>query len=64
MINPEAVHPYWFVIPLVLAISLVYSATRHESWRKILPQAARLAGMIFTVLLVTTAILLVVNTLI
>ena len=47
----------------MIAISLVYSASRHESWRKILPQAARLAGMIFTVLLVTTAILLVVNTL-
>lgn len=62
--NPEAIHPYWYVIPLVLAISLVYSASRHESWRKILTQAARLAGMIFTVLLVTTAILLVVNTLI
>lgn len=62
--NPETVHPYWFVIPLVLAISLVYSASRHESWRKIFTQSARLAGMIFTVLLVTTAILLVVNSLI
>jgi hypothetical protein len=62
--TPESVHPYWFAIPLVLAISLVYAASRHESWPRIVTQAARLAGMIFTVLLVTTAVLLVVNSLI
>ncbi len=62
--NLASIHVYWFVIPLVLAISLVYSASRHESWRKISGQAARLSGMIFTVLLVTTAILLVINQLI
>lgn len=62
--NLASIHVYWFVIPLVLAISLVYSASRHESWRKIFGQAARLSGMIFAVLLVTTAILLVVNTMI
>lgn len=62
--NLASVHVYWFVIPLVLAISLVYAASRHESWRRIFGQAARLSGMMFTVLLVTTAILLVVNSLI
>ncbi len=62
--TPETIHPYWFAIPLVLAISLVYAASRHESWPRIFSQAARLAGMIFTVLLVTTAVLLVVNSLI
>lgn len=62
--NLASIHVYWFVIPLVLAISLVYAASRHESWRKIFAQAARLSGMIFGVLLVTTAILLVVNSLI
>jgi hypothetical protein len=62
--SPETIHPYWFAIPLVLAISLVYAASRHESWRAIFGQAARLAGMIFTVLIVTTVVLLVVNSLI
>lgn len=62
--TPETIHPYWFAIPLVVAISLVYAASRHESWPRIFGQAARLAGMIFTVLLVTTAVLLVVNSLI
>ncbi len=59
--NLTHVHVYFFVIPLVIAISLVYSASRNESWRPIFFQAARLSGMIFTVLLVTTAILLVIN---
>lgn len=55
------IHIYWFVIPLVAAISLVYAASRNESWPRIFGGAARLAGMIFGVLLATTAVLLVVN---
>ena len=26
---------YWLILPLVVAISLVYSASRHESWPRI-----------------------------
>jgi hypothetical protein len=59
-----SIHVYWYVIPLVVAISLVYAASRHERWRTIFAQAARLCGMIFGVLIVTTAILLVVNSLV
>ncbi len=59
--NLTSIHVYWYVIPLVVAISLVYAASRHESWRTIASQALRLCGMIFTVLLATTAILLVIN---
>lgn len=54
--------PYFFLIPLVLAISLVYSASRHESWSLILSQGFRFALMILSILLVITVILLVVNT--
>jgi hypothetical protein len=53
---------YWFLIPLVIAISLVYSASRHETWPKILWHALRLCGAIVTILLVTTVLLLVINT--
>ncbi len=55
------IHVYWYVIPLVIAVSLVYSATRHESWRRIFGHAFRLCGMIFGVLLLATAFLLLVN---
>ena len=59
--NLATISVYWFAIPLVLAISLVYAATRHESWPRIFGQAIRLAGMIFGVLIASTAILLLVN---
>jgi hypothetical protein len=53
---------YWFLLPLVIAISLVYAASRYESWPKILWQAVRLCGAIFGILLVTTVLLLLINT--
>ncbi len=51
---------YWSLMPLVVAISLVYSASRHESWSKIGWQSLRLSGAIFGILLVTTIVLLLV----
>ncbi len=57
-----AANPYWFVIPLILAISLVYAASRHESWPRIWNHAIRLFGMILGILAVTTALLLLINT--
>jgi uncharacterized membrane protein len=53
---------YWFLLPLVLAISLVYSASRHEAWSRIGWQTLRLCGAIFGILLVTTILLLLINT--
>lgn len=53
---------YYFVVPLVLAISLVYSATRHESWRRIWHHAFRLSGTILAILVVATLLLLLINT--
>ncbi|MGE5754536.1 MAG: hypothetical protein ACM35G_02290 [Planctomycetaceae bacterium] len=60
--NPGTVHIYWFVLPLVIAISLVYSASRHESWRKIWIHAFRLCAWIIGALVITMAILLLINT--
>ncbi|WP_422925974.1 hypothetical protein [Singulisphaera sp. PoT] len=53
---------YWLVIPLVVAISLVYAASRHESWPKIWMHAARLCGMLLGIIVITTAFLLLINT--
>lgn len=36
----------WFAVPLVVVISLVYSATHHEAIRPILTHAVRLSLMI------------------
>jgi len=34
----------WYAVPLVIAVSLVYAATRHEAMEAIVPHAVR-AGM-------------------
>ena len=41
-----AVNMMWFALPLVVSISLVYSATRHEAMPSILSHSIRLAFMI------------------
>ncbi len=58
----NSIHIYWFVLPLVVAFSLVYSASRHESWQRIWSHAARLGSWILGILLLVTAILLLINT--
>jgi len=55
------IHIYWFVLPLVVAISLVYSASRHEKWSLILTHAARLCSWILGLLVLSTAVLLLIN---
>lgn len=57
-----AANIYWFALPLIAAISLVYAATRHETWRRIWRGAIRLATTILAILIVTTVVLLLVNT--
>jgi hypothetical protein len=53
---------FLYVLPLAIAISLVYAGTRHESWSHILPHAARLCLTIMALLFVTTLVLLAINT--
>jgi hypothetical protein len=53
---------FWFVIPLAVSISLVYAASRHESWRMIWSHAARLCVTILGVLLLSTLVLVLINT--
>jgi hypothetical protein len=36
----------WFALPLVIAVSLVYSATRHESMQPIIRHAMRIGTWI------------------
>lgn len=40
----------WHLVPLVVAISLVYGATRHEEMKPILVQAYRTAAWLVTFL--------------
>ena len=58
----SSVHIYWLILPLVIAISLVYSASRHEVWRRIWWHSVRLCLWIMGILVAATAVLLLINT--
>ena len=57
-----SVQVYWLVLPLVAVISVVYSASRHESWSRIWSHSIRLGLWILGLLVAATAILLLINT--
>ena len=57
-----SVHIYWLILPLVIAISLVYSASRHEAWPRIWARSLRLSLWILGILVAATAVLLLINT--
>jgi hypothetical protein len=55
------INQLWYMVPLIVAISLVYGATRHEHFVPILQNALRAAwwivsfmGLILLILLVMT----------
>jgi len=60
-LNFEMMHLYWYLPPLVVVISLVYSASRHESWRRIWTHFLRLCTWILGILVIATALLLFIN---
>lgn len=47
----------WYSLPLIVAVSLVYAATRHEAIRPILEQAVRFAIWIVVFMAIIAAIL-------
>ena len=48
----------WFALPLVIAVSLVYAATRHEAMGPLLRRAMRFAGWIVGFMVVVFIVLL------
>jgi hypothetical protein len=51
----------WYALPLVIAVSLVYSATRHEDVGPILAHALRVGVWIIGFMAVIFAVLFVVS---
>jgi len=52
---------FWYALPLIVAVSLVYAATRHEDMRPILIHAARTAVWIVGFMAIIFAVLYVVS---
>src|SRR5262245_34086717 len=48
---------YWQILPLIVVVSIVYSATRHESWSLIWRRSLRLTVFIIVFMSVTLGIL-------
>jgi hypothetical protein len=55
------VNQMWYALPLIVSISLVYSATHHEDMRHILAHALRLGLMIVGFMLAIMAVLFVIG---
>ena len=51
----------WYTVPLIVAVSLVYSATRHELMAPILAHAARFGLMVIGFMAVIFAVLLLIS---
>jgi hypothetical protein len=62
MMAASPVQVYWLILPLVAVISVVYAASRHESWPRIWSRSIRLSLSILALLAIATALLLLVNT--
>ena len=52
---------FWYALPLIVAVSLVYAATRHEQMGPILVHAYRIGIWIATFMLVVLAVLLLLS---
>lgn len=55
------INQMWFAVPLIVVISLVYAATRHETMPAILSHAVRLGGWITGFMAVVFVILLILS---
>ena len=51
------VDPLWFALPLVVTVSLVYAATRHEEMGPIVLHAARFGLLVVVVMGILLAVL-------
>ena len=55
--QPLLAMPLWYALPLVVAISLVHAATRHEPMGPIVRHAVRFAAWVIAFMLVLYGIL-------
>lgn len=51
----------WYSLPLIVVVSLVYAATRHEFMRPIMEHAVRFGAWVITFMLVVFVVLMFVS---
>ena len=57
VLPPLAVVSLWYAVPLIVSVSLVCAATRHEELRPILNHATRFGAWIVVFMVVVMAVL-------
>jgi hypothetical protein len=57
LLAANGVHDFWFALPLILAVSMVYAATRHEEMGPILLHAGRIGVWIVSFMAVIFVLL-------
>jgi hypothetical protein len=55
------INQLWYALPLVVVVSLVYAATRHEEMSAILSHAVRIGGCVVAFMGIVFGVLLVLN---
>ncbi len=55
------VKDFWFSLPLIVTVSLVYAATRHELMGPILSHAVRIGVWIVGFMMIVLAVLLTIS---
>ena len=61
LVGSPAVNQLWFALPLIIVVSLVYGATRHEDMIEILHNAYRAAVWIISFMAIIFGVLFVVS---
>ncbi|HYW81450.1 MAG TPA: hypothetical protein VE890_17830 [Thermoguttaceae bacterium] len=64
LLGVAGINDMWYTLPLIVAVSLVYSATRHEQVGPILVHALRIGVWIVGFMAVIFAVLTLVSTLV
>ena len=61
LLGTLGVHHLWYALPLVVAVSLVYAATRHEAMRPILKHAVGCGAWIVGLMAAALVVLLLIQ---
>jgi hypothetical protein len=61
LIAALGIHDFWYALPLVIVVSLVYSATRHEQMAPILAHAFRIGIWIVGFMVIVFLVLLLIS---
>jgi accessory gene regulator protein AgrB len=61
LLGTLGVHIFWYLLPLAVAVSLVYAATRHEAMGPILKHAVGCGAWIVGLMVLATVVLFLIS---